>query len=409
MRYIKWIVFGIILCSSLFVNGQRLGFSLPKGRRVVTIPFEQLNNLIVIPVTINNTVTLKFILDTGVQNAILTEKIFGDLLQLEYSRKIQISGPGLIDSVTAYIANDITISLPQNVTANDRALLVLDQDYLDLNSQLGEEVYGIIGYEIFSRFVIKIDYDRNEISLYDPEKFKGRKSGVKLPISITNGKPFISTGINYGDCSDSLRLMIDTGASHALLLDPESDSSILVPEKTIDSNLGKGLGGDITGKLGRITEFSMGEYSFNEVLASFPDPGIYNKNIKRGSRSGTIGGEMLTRVNPIFDYQSGLLYLQKGRLYKTRFKHDMSGLYLSAHGNNLEKVIVTEIKENSPAEKAGLKPFDIIIKVNGQSMNAIGLSILYNKLRSRPGKKINLKIRRDGEVLKKSFRLERFI
>ena len=98
MRYLK--VFFILLVMHMVAAelvAQKIGFALPPRQRSVVIPFEKYNNLIVIPLTINHSVTLKFILDTGVRNAILTEKVFTDLMKLDYQRKISISGPGIVD------------------------------------------------------------------------------------------------------------------------------------------------------------------------------------------------------------------------------------------------------------------------------------------------------------------------
>ncbi len=409
MVRIKFLFIAVFLLAVNYSNAQKLGFTLPEGKKSVTIPFELYNNLIIIPLTFNHSLTLKFILDTGVQNAILTEKVFGDLLQFEYQRKISISGPGIKDSVDAYISNGVTLSIPGGVEADNRSVLVLEEDYLNLKNQIGEEVYGIIGHEIFSMFVTRIDYDNKEIKLYDPNYFKPRKKKYRVPITITKTKPYITSYINYGDCSDSIHLMIDTGASHALLLDPEADTSIVVPEKTIFTNLGKGLGGDINGVLGRIPQFNIGHYSFEKVLASFPESGVYNKNIKRGSRSGTIGGELLARLNPTFDYINGYMYVQKSKNFRIPFKHDMSGIFMEAKGPNLEWVVITDVKDDSPASRAGLQRNDIISKVNGQYVDEIGMSKLSQLLRSKPGRKIKFKVVRNGEVLKKCIELEKFI
>jgi hypothetical protein len=409
MVKIKFVLIATLLLVANVCNAQKLGFTLPDNKKSVNIPFELYNNLIIIPVTLNHSLTLNFILDTGVQNAILTEKVFSDLLRLKYQRKISISGPGIKDSVDAYISNGITLSLPGGVEANNRSILVLQEDYLNLKNQLGEEVYGIIGHEVFSMFVTKIDYDNKIIKLYNPDHFKPSRRKVKVPITVTKTKPYITSYINYGDSSDSIHLMIDTGASHALLLDPEADSSIVVPPETLFTNLGKGLGGDINGVLGRIPTFNVGKYSFHKVLASFPESGVYNKNIKRGSRSGTIGGELLARLNPTFDYINEYIYIEKSKNFRMPFKHDMSGIFMEAKGPNLELLVITNLKADSPAAKAGLKKNDIISKINGQNVNELGISKVNRVLRSKPGRKIKLKIVRDGELLKKCFELEKFI
>ena len=50
-----------------FDEPRMLGFALPEGKDKVTIPFEVYNNLIVINIVLNNTLPLKFVLDTGIR------------------------------------------------------------------------------------------------------------------------------------------------------------------------------------------------------------------------------------------------------------------------------------------------------------------------------------------------------
>ncbi|MCI0750921.1 MAG: retropepsin-like domain-containing protein, partial [Flammeovirgaceae bacterium] len=125
---------------------QVLGFSLADEKKRVVIPVEIYNNLIVVPVVLNNVLPLKFIVDTGVRTAILTEKTFSDILNLSYSRRYSISGPGGEKIVDAYVANNVSLELP-GVHGVGHAVLVLEDDYLELKNYLGTEVHGILGYE----------------------------------------------------------------------------------------------------------------------------------------------------------------------------------------------------------------------------------------------------------------------
>ena len=137
----------------LFSQSQNLGFSLTDGKKKVQIPIEVHNNLIVVRVVLNDVIPLKFIIDTGVRTAILTQKSFSDILKLNYSRKYTIAGPGGEKLIDAYVANNVSLSL-SGVSGKGHALLVLEEDYLELRNQLGTDVHGILGYELFSRFII---------------------------------------------------------------------------------------------------------------------------------------------------------------------------------------------------------------------------------------------------------------
>jgi hypothetical protein len=402
----------VLLTISMTKNGmsQQVGFDFPPGVKSVTIPFESYNNLIIIPVTINNAITLKFILDTGVQYPILTEKLFGDFINLEYARRIAIQGPGTADSITAKVVQNISLTLPGGVKSGiNQALLVLEKDYLKLKNSLGIDVYGLIGYDIFSRFIVEINYDESFIKLHEPKKFRPKRSYKKIPIKVVNTKPYIEVGISK-DSSKAHRkhLMIDTGASHALLLD-NADEETLLPNQSIPSIIGKGLGGNINGYLARMTYVTVGKFEFLDPIASFPLEGNYGESIKRGSRNGTLGGELLSRFSVAFDYFNGYIYLKKGRGFSRGFEHDMSGMGLAANGEELDMLEVDDVRLNSPAFYAGLRKGDNIKSINGYTLDTIKFSDFTSLLRMKEGKKIVVKYTREGESYKTSFKLERYI
>src|SRR5688572_31214571 len=106
------LVFSFLFLGATNLQGQHLGFRLTNGKKKVQIPIEIYNNLIVVPVVLNGALPLKFILDTGVRTAILTEKTLSDILNLSYSRKYSISGPGGEQIIDAYITNNVSLELP---------------------------------------------------------------------------------------------------------------------------------------------------------------------------------------------------------------------------------------------------------------------------------------------------------
>lgn len=382
---------------------------MPSNKKKIEIPFEQHNNLIIIPLTINRFLTLKFILDTGVETAILTEKLYADILEVNYLRQIAIAGPGIIDSVEAFIANQVTFSLPGGIKGQNMNMLVLKEDYLQLSENIGDDVHGIIGYDVFSRFVVEINYDESILTLHDPARYKPSKKAVAVPIKINRSKPFIAANIKQGNKKTELDIMVDTGASHAALVDYQQVSDIDLPENRIVTQLGRGIAGDIPGYIGRMDSVQIDRFGFNEMLVSAPFEGAYNKVIKRGSRIGTFGGELLTRFHVTFDYFNERMYLKKGRDYKDVFEYDMSGLTINAIGENLDTLKVMSIDKNSPASEADIRKGDIIHSINGKSLRTHNLSEIFYLLRSRDGRKISVIILRDDQKLKKRFRLKRVI
>src|SRR5688572_1788014 len=220
----------VAFCPKVLQAQQVLGFALEPGRNKARIPIEINNNLVVIPVVLNGQLPLKFILDTGVRTAILTEKIFSDILNLTYSRKYSVGGPGGKKLVEAFVTNNVTLDLPPGIHGEGHALLVLEEDYLELRNYLGVDVHGILGYELFSRFIVSIDYDKKELVLTRPEKFKPRRKFTTIPITIEDTKPYLQTTVAMNDSSKTrVKLLVDSGASHGLILEPDSNDTLAIP------------------------------------------------------------------------------------------------------------------------------------------------------------------------------------
>lgn len=387
---------------------QILGFSIADGGKRVEIPIEIQNNLIVVPVILNDVLPLRFIVDTGVRTAILTQKAFSDILQLPYSRKYSIAGPGGEKLIDAYVTNNVSLTLP-GVIGRGHALLVLEEDYLELRNFLGTDVHGILGYELFSRFIVRIDYSRKVMTLILPEKFRPRKRFQEIPMLVEDTKPFILTSINLSSTNTmTAKLLMDTGASHGLMLEPSSDERIIVPLNTVSSVIGRGLGGVITGKTGRIESIKMGAYTLNNVLVNFPDPNSYMDTLKTTLtfRHGSIGGEILSRFTVIFNFPQGKVYLKKNSEFKKAFYLNLSGINLKAIGSGLDTYEVSEVRKLSPADRMGVRTGDLIMSVNGISTKELELNQINGILNSKPGKKIRLVVERNKVRYNMEFILE---
>lgn len=395
---------GVAVCSA-----QRpLGFVIEEGKKKVEIPFEMYSNLVVVPVVLNGMLPLKFVVDTGVQTGILTQKTFSDILNLSYSRKYSIAAPGIEKTVEAYITNNVTLDLP-GIHGTGHALLVLAEDYLELRNYLGTDVHGILGYELFSRFIVKIDYEKKIMTVYVPGKFRRKRKYQRIPITVEDTKPYIvgEVTLESGEKIDA-KFLMDSGASHGILLETSSDSRIKMPENTVSSQIGRGIGGEITGKVGRVKEFTLGRYSLDNPITNFPDPNSYMDSLKIGrtKRNGTIGGEILSRFTVVFNFSKEEVFIRKNSSFNKKFYYNLSGLTVKAKGSTLNTFEITEVRDNSSAYRADIKAGDIIISINGIPVNELNLNQVVGYFNSKPGKKINLELNRGGEQIKKVFFLE---
>lgn len=385
----------------------KLGFVLPEGTHKMSVPFELNNNLIVIKVLLNNAIPLKFILDTGVRTTVLTEKTFTDLLNLTYSRKITIPGVGGEKLVDAYVTNNVTLGI-QGMVGRGHALIVLEEDLLQLKNYLGTSVHGILGYELFSRFAVEINYSSKMVTFYDPNYPKKRRRFTSYDLKIVDTKPYLHADFTLNDSIVHRgNFMVDTGASHSFLLDNDANPNIYIPQPSIYSHLGRGLGGELYGHIARINNVAIAPFKFNGVITTFPDTASYKVDLVDIPRNGTIGGGLLSRFVVVFDYVHEKLYLRKGTTYHKPFEYNLSGLVVKAKGLRLDSYEIVEVRKGCAAERAGVLMGDEILAINGKYTKDMKLGEVLGLINIKANKSIRMVVNRNGERTKLYFKLER--
>ncbi|RYC67624.1 MULTISPECIES: aspartyl protease family protein [Spirosoma] len=391
----------------------RYGFFIAGNRTWTRIPFQLHSNLIIVPVRINESDTLQFILDTGVSNTIVTDPSAFKRQPLRLARKIKLSGAGEGGNLTASVAIDNSLVLG-GLRAAHHNIVMLDEDILKLSEYVGTPVHGIFGYEIFANFVVNIDFQRREIMLMSPKKYRYKKrKGDRYPIIIQDTKAYTDALSVYdGQKSMPLRVVLDTGAGHALLLDRSRSTAMMpLPEKSIRAQLGRGLNGVINGSMGRIQKVKFGRYELDNILASFPDSTAFGmKLIDMPERQGNVGCELLRRFNVTFNYPDRYVVLKPiKRAMREGFEHDMSGMELRAKGDRFRNYYVDKVIEGSPADLAGLQEGDEVLFVNNNSTKDLTISDIYKILQKGEGREVSMLVRRNGQVIITSFALKRLI
>lgn len=400
MKQFSVLIIGFLLTLTC-PKTARADFVIAGGAKSVKIPIEVQNNIILIPVRINGSFEMNFILDTGVRTTILTEPLVANFLALDSNKPIRVRGLGEGEAIQASLAENVNIDLP-GVIGKGLRLIVLPEGLVSYSSMFGKPVYGIIGYALFRQFVVEINYKRKYIRLHNPFRYKAPKKGEKIPISIKKGKPYVQASLtDPGGFSITTDWLIDTGASQALSL---FDKGIEPPEPNLETFLGKGLSGDVYGKLGRISNFNVGTFKFEEVIAGYPDASSLGM-ITNFTWYGNLGSEILSRFNVSFDYYRNRIILRKNNRYDEEFTYNVSGIELIAKGQNFDTFIVSYVRPNSPAAKAGIQVSDIIVSIDGYSLSGHDLGEIYLNLNQKPGKKLALKIARGDSLIKKKFNL----
>ncbi|SFT76856.1 Aspartyl protease [Algoriphagus locisalis] len=389
---------GQILCKA-----QVPGFFMKEDKRKVTLPFYSSNSLIILPVSINGSTPLNFLIDTGVRSNILFSKTLGDALDLEYTRRIKLVGADGTEDLMASVSpiNNFDLGPIEGIF---QSLLVLEQEFLELESVIGIPVYGILGYEFFKYNPVKINYDDGKIIFYKSGALKWKPLFYrKVNMEVLDNKPYINVTVKQKDGSVlKPKLLIDTGANHGLLLNRETSENITMPSLFIESALGQSLGGILYGYVGRIDYMKLANFKLDEVLTSYPNETPYSYVIKESGRSGSLGAEVLGRTRLIFDYQRNRLLVRKAENFYAPFQFDMSGMSLKKIIDDDNRIYISEVRPGSPAGRAGLQAYDEIMVINKVPTFIWDLAEINKLLRSDPGKKIELEVRRyDGDDVSK--------
>jgi hypothetical protein len=391
--------------------GVNRGFLMDNPRqKYLTIKYKSASNLIIIPVTINESDTLNFILDTGVKYPIITELPFVNKLNLNYMIPVEIQGLGDGKTLTAYRSANNQIKLPGMVANNQEVQMVIDEDF-QISHILGIPVHGLIGFNLFKDYIVKINYHDEELTLYRPEYFRyhDRKNDIIMPLLFEGNKPFVKTTIlTENSVEIPVKLMVDTGASDALWLSEKSDERIKIPVNHIQAFLGRGLNGDLFGTKGRIDAVWVGPLVLPKPIVSFPDTGLVEQLISSNDRNGTLGAEILRRFDVTIDYRNARLTLSPTAKIREPFNYNMSGMEVTNPMPGFPIFTISDVRENSPAFLAGLKVNDQIISINNNHNSSITLNDINLLLQSKENRKIKMKVLRNGQEIKTQFELQNY-
>jgi hypothetical protein len=417
-------------------------FQLPEGVKSQKVSFQLINNLIVIPLEINDA-KLNFILDTGVSKPILFNLSDQDSIELKNVSEITINGLGAGEPIKALnsIGNSFKLKKIRN---NDQQLfVVLDKD-INFSPTLGIPVHGIIGFDLFRDFVVDVNYSNKSIKFIDPKYYKPKSSGniETLPLSIIDRKAYLDGEVSFDDQENvPVKLLVDTGSSDAVWLFQDLDKGINVPPKHYIDFLGKGLNGNIFGKRTKVRSVKLGKFLLKNAKAAFPDMFSFSSIKDHGDRNGTLGGEILRRFNIVFNYPDNKIHLRKNSNFGEPFRFNMSGVELQHNGvryiaeritdsrgvvkndersfgdvqilmenrtrlSLVPEIIVSGIRAGSPADEAGLKEGDIILAINGKRIHKYKLQEVLNMINEKEGKKVRVLIERYNKDLTFSFTLK---
>jgi hypothetical protein len=272
------------------------GFYLPEPYLEASMPYANINNLIILPVIINGTLRVNLILDTGTRNIVLFGKRFEKSFQFIPRKKVQFSGMGSGNPVYGKLSIGNRVELTSVIGERIPIVIVPNKNIFDTSLKID----GIIGYDIFQRFEIEINPLLQRISFRSSTSNRIPAGFTRVPIRIVNTKPIIDSEVLLeGGILLKTDLMIDTGSQLSLLL-KTTNSALLGADPEV---LGKGMSGTIEGIKTSVKTLSFSSLSFHNQATGIILSAWHNY--------GSIGMGILKEYMVIINYNGAYACLRK--------------------------------------------------------------------------------------------------
>jgi hypothetical protein len=373
---------------------------------VYRIPFELYSNHIYLEVCINGSNPSWFILDSGAPGTYIKQEQAKALgLKFEGSLGVTGTGPERLKAVyvkgARYNLSGIELTVGQSVG-------LPGEFFLPLESSFGRPFNGIIGYELFDRFVVEVDYAGQTINLYDTKSYRYTGTGEIIPLILNGNKPYMNAMLTplSGNPLAS-KLHIDLGSGGALGLNwnfIESNNLVASSRQTIES-FSLGVGGETKTLVGRVQSLRLGRLTIQSPTTTFA---LAQGRGVRSDSAGRIGNQILRRFKVILDYSRKQLILEPLPTLTKAYEYDMSGISLLAEGSDFKVFRVYKLQANAPATEAGLREGDIITGVDSQPAASLTLERVRQMFKQEGLTRL-LSIKRGPETLQIRLKLRRLI
>jgi hypothetical protein len=380
------------LGGARFLNPRGAGaYAMPKvaltGARIdnasgrTTVPFRLLNNHIYAQVTINGKGPFLTIFDTGGHDLLTPDTAKALSVKSEGQAPGQGAGEGIVDTG---FARDVTFKIG-DLSIEDPSIAVLPFVAPQVE---GFSESGMIGFEVFRRFVTQIDYGARTLTFIDPARFDPKDAGTAVPFVFYSHLPQVE-GTFEGIAG---KFDIDTGSRVELTLTRpfvEANGLTAKHPKGVAAVDGWGVGGRSRSYITRASDFTLGSVRIPGVVTGF---GTDAKGaFADPNYAGNVGSGLLKGFVVTFDYGHQIMYLKAIHAPVPDLgAFDRAGFWINTSPAGFK---IVDLTAGGPAQAAGLKVGDEITTVDGAPAASIPISDLRQRLRDQPaGTKVRMTV-----------------
>ncbi|MFH0785009.1 MAG: aspartyl protease family protein [Pseudomonadota bacterium] len=361
------------------------GYHFKDNDKSASIPFEFIENLIYLRVTIDGD-TKHWILDSGASMSVIDYE-YAENLGLDIQGKIKGYGFGEMFDLSFVKVPEFQVG---NIKFDSQKWYVTK----GVTAKSYEpQIAGILGYDFLSRFVVEIDYDQQRVTFHDPDSFmyKGPGAVIDAPLKYRT----FTLPVVLNDKFES-RWSFDLGSYHSSIHYQFAEKHGLLESKGVEI-VSRGVSGYSREMNVQFDCLQIDRFRLPHPLLAMPlEKGVGATSL--GEVGGNLGNSSFRHFHLFLNYPDQKIILEPGKSFNMTFPRDKSGLIVG-RGDN-DHPIVSYVSDNTPGAEAGLEAGDIILQFAGEEIGP-GHPILPLRdiLRGNAETRIPVKVQRDEQII----------
>jgi hypothetical protein len=355
--------------------------------RAFEMPFELVDNRIIVAAQVNGVGPIRLLLDTGADEGVLMNEV-GRRLHLVVTSEEDESGTG---AARVRMGRTLVkeLRLGEGVFRDQSMLLMPSDDFPNVFGKLSPD--GVIGQAIFERFVVRIDYQKKMLTFTPPSQYVAPAGASVVKFDLPQQIPVVNAVLD----GVGGRFGVDTGARSSLLVYRPFAEEHKLREKYgahMEGVTGWGIGGPIRSLLLRSENFSLGGFDVkgSVVRLSMQGSGATTST----AMAGLIGPDILERFIVTFDYSRRQMVLEKSKDFARVDSYDRAGVWMGQDGKGFFAV---DVIGGGPADEAGIRKGDRLLMIDGVSTEQLVLPEVRERMRRGVvGSRVTIVIEHDG-------------
>ncbi|MCC8423597.1 aspartyl protease family protein [Mucilaginibacter sp. UR6-11] len=296
-----------IICLGLWAG--------PATAQVTRVPFEMNGSRMFLKVRVGQSDSLRFMFDTGGGEGVLIDSLTAEQAGVSRTDRKSTEAVGVGGAQSAVSIPHQDIFLSKNLPLKDVELTLMNLGQMNTGS--ATPIRGIIGYDLFHRYITQIDFDQRQLLLYEdirkvdtagykviPFEFKEGIMVPRIPVTITLAGGEQLSGKAIFDSGANINLLIFAPFNNYYGLGAKTGATAALP--------GRGLNQPTRDLRASVKAMDIGGFHFGGDI-----PVRINVDVNAGQNKeylGLLGFQMIRHFNVILDYANQVIYLKSNHV-----------------------------------------------------------------------------------------------